>query len=116
MDERLEKALEFASFRHALGLEKKRLQEKLKSDLTIAQNGGIFFIDRNFIVFLNTIDPDSEGESAVVLDDRNVPILIDNLTEFKKFVTETYFRVINQFYLDYESLKKKRSPGSLINL
>lgn len=116
MDDRLSKALEFANFRHALGLEKKRLQEKLKSDLTIAQNGGIFTIDRNFIVFLNTIDPDSEEESAVVLDDRNVPILIDNVTEFKKFVTETYFRIINQFYLDYEGLKKKRNPASLVGL
>jgi hypothetical protein len=115
MDERLEKALEFANFRHTLAIEKKRLQEKLKSDLTIAQNGGIFYIDRNFLGFLNFIN-ESEPESAVVLDDREVPVLIEDFPAFRLEAIQKYFRVINQYYMDYEALKKKRTVKDLVGL
>lgn len=116
MDERLEKALEFANFKHSLALEKKRLQEKLKTDLTIAQNGGIFVIDRNFLGFLNFITDGADSESAVILDDRQVPILIEDIAKFRREVIQKYFRVTNQYYLDFEELKKKRTVKDLVRL
>ena len=116
MDERLAQALDFASFRHSLALEKKRLKEKLKSDLTIAHNGGIFNIDRNFLGFLSFISEDNDSGSAVVLDDRQVPILIDDITKFRTDAVRKYFQLTNQYYLDFEALKKKRTVKDLVNL
>lgn len=116
MDERLDKALEFANFRHSLALEKKQLQEKLKSDLTVAQNGGIFNIDRNFLGFLSFISEDNDGESTVILDDRQVPVLIDDISKFRKMAVQKYFQVTNQYYVDFEALKKKRTVKDLVNL
>jgi hypothetical protein len=115
MDERLKKALEFASYRHTLSLEKKRLKEKLKYDLTIAHNGGIFYITRNFLSFLTLLN-DSEPESVVLLDDREVPILIDNFSEFRNSAIQKYFRVTNQYYLDFEAIRKKRTVKDLVDL
>ena len=51
MDVRLEQALDLSKTRYTLFLEKRRLQEKLKADLTYSVNGGQFYIDRNFIVY-----------------------------------------------------------------
>lgn len=115
MDERLEKALEFANFRHTLAIEKKRLKEKLKVDLTIAHNGGIFYIDRNLIGVLNSLN-ESEPETAVLLDDREVPVLIEDFPSFRTMVIQKYFQVINQYYMDYEALKKKRTVKDLVSL
>ena len=115
MDDRLQQALEFANFRHSLAIEKKRLKEKLKVDLTIAHNGGIFYINRNFIGVLNSLN-EFETETAVLLDDREVPILIEDFAQFRKTVLEKYFQVINQYYLDYEAIKRKRTVKDLVSL
>jgi hypothetical protein len=116
MDERLAKALEFSNLRHTLHLEKRRLQEKLKADLTLSYNGGVFQIDRNFIVFLNLLTPDEDTTSTVVLDDRQDPIYIENLQEFKRKALNVYHRCINQYYVDFEALKKKRSVKAVVDL
>ena len=116
MDERLEKALEFANYRQTLALEKKRLKEKMKAGLTFAQNGGIFFIDRNFLGFLHFISQDEETESAIVLDERQVPILITDLEQFKRIAIQKYFEVTNQYYVDFEALKKKRTVKDIVEL
>lgn len=90
MDERLSKALENSKFRYNLYLERRRLQEKLKSDLTYAINGGKFNIDRNFIVFLNLLTPEEGRMSATILDDNLTPVYIDDLAEFQKDVLDVY--------------------------
>ena len=83
MDERLNRALEFANLRNTQSLEKRRLKEKLKVDLTIGYNGGIFFIDRTLIAFLNAITPEEGLGSSIILDEKMNPVLIDDLIKFK---------------------------------
>lgn len=116
MDSRLKQALEFANLRQTLHLEKVRLKEKLKLDLTIPYNGGIFHIDRNLIVFLNLITPDEDNDPVVVLDDNDNPVIIDDLKRFKEIVTSTYFKAINQYASEIEALKRKRSTQAFIGL
>jgi hypothetical protein len=115
MDQRLEQALEFANYQYTIHLEKKRLQAKLRSELELAYNGGIFTIDKNFIVFLELFNPDDDG-SVTVLDDNLSPIIILNPEEFKKEVQNTYFRAVNQYRVDFETLKKKRSVKDIVGL
>ena len=116
MDPRLEKALEFANFRQTLYLEKVRLQEKLKTELTIGWNGGQFYIDRNLIVFLNLITPEEGTNSVVILDDFHNPIEIDDLIKFKEYAINRYFTLVNQYALDIDALKKKRTVKGIVNL
>ena len=81
----------------------------------VKHNGGIFYITRNFLSFLTLLN-DSEPESVVLLDDREVPILIDNFSEFRNSAIQKYFRVTNQYYLDFEAIRKKRTVKDLVDL
>lgn len=116
MDERLEQALQFSKYRQTLFLEKRRLQEKLSNDLIIIHNGGKFTISRNLIVFLNLIIPDEGTNSVVLLDDNNNPILVEDLAKFRTDISSLYFSVINQYYMDFEDLKKKRTVKAIVDL
>lgn len=115
MDVRLEQALQTSKFRYTLSLEKRRLQEKLKSDLTFSFNGGQFFIDRNFIVFLNLLTPEEGKLSTTILDDNLNPIYVEDIAELQKNVLATYTRIVNQYQVDFEGLRKKRSVEALLS-
>ena len=115
MDDRLEQALEFANFKHTLHIEKKRLQAKLHRDLELAYNGGMFTIDRTFVVFLHLFNPDDDG-SITILDDNLTPIIILNPIEFHHEVNNTYHRAVNRYRIEFELLKKKRSVKAIVNL
>jgi|APGre2960657423_1045063.scaffolds.fasta_scaffold04982_3 hypothetical protein len=116
MDTRLEQALEFSRLRHTQYLERRRLQEKLQSDLTMAKGGGRFHIDRNFISFLNLVSPDEGTASIVLLDDNLVPVVIDDVIAFRKAVMQKYAEVTNQYYLDYEAMRTSRSVKKIVGL
>jgi hypothetical protein len=115
MDLRLEQALDSAKFRYTLHLEKRRLQEKLQADLTYAVNGGQFFIDRNFIVFLNLLTPAEGTLSTTILDDNLNPIHISDITKLQRDVLALYTRVVNQYSSDFENLRKKRTVASVVD-
>lgn len=115
MDERLTKALEFANFQQTLYLEKKRLQDKLEKDLTFGYSGGIFHADRNFIVFLNLLIPEEGQSSVTILDNNYVPIQIDNIQDLQQKTLHTYFTAVNQYSLEFEQLRKKRTVKAIID-
>lgn len=115
MDDRLERALDFAKFQHTLHLEKKRLQAKLRQDLELCYAGGRFTVDRNFIVFLHLFNPDEDG-SITILDDSLTPVVVEDPTAFEKEAYNTYFRAVNRYRTDFELLKKKRSVKAVVDL
>lgn len=114
MDERLTKALEFANFQQTLYLEKKRLQDKLKKDLTFGYNGGIFNADRNFIVFLNLLIPEEGKSSVTILDDNLIPIQINDISDLQQRTLKVYFTAVNQYSLEFENLRKKRTVKAIV--
>lgn len=116
MDERLSQALEFANYRQTLYLEQRRLKEKTKSSLTFAYNGGIFFVDRTLISFLNAVTPEEGTNSIVIFDDSYNPIHIEDLYHFRKEVVSLYCSVANWHYQEIFELKQKRSPKAIIGL
>jgi hypothetical protein len=116
MDVRLEQALDLSKTRYTLFLEKRRLQEKLKADLTYSVNGGQFYIDRNFIVFLNLLTPSEGTVSATILDDNLTPVYIENIQQLQKDVLDLYTQTVNQYQQDFEQLRRNRSPASIVNL
>ena len=116
MDERLTNALEFAKYKQTLYLEKKRLQEKLKAELTFPFNGGIFYADRQFIVYLNIITPEEGKLSTTILDDRLNPIYVEDITALQKKALETYSQAVNQYQIEFANLQKKRSVKAIVDL
>jgi hypothetical protein len=116
MDERLESALKFANLRHTLFLEKQRLQEKFKNDISISYNGGRFYLDRNFIMYVNTITPEEGIGSATILDDKMNPVYIENLTDFRFHISQVYNTAVNSYSNAIEELKKKRSVKTIVDL
>jgi hypothetical protein len=115
MDLRLEKALDSSKLRYTLHLEKRRLQEKLRADLTYSVNGGQFFIDRNFIVFLNLLTPEEGRLSTTILDDNLTPIYIEDIAQLQQDVLATYTRTVNQYQIDFDALRKKRTTAAIVN-
>jgi hypothetical protein len=103
MDDRLIKALEHANYRQALGIERQRLKDKAKAELVIAFNGGLFTVDRTLIGFITTI---KDYGSAVILDDNDYPVEIEDLDAFQAKVVGTYFEVTNRYLTDYNQIKK----------
>jgi hypothetical protein len=113
MDERLAKALEFSKYKQTLYSEKKRLQEKLKSELTFPFNGGIFYADRHLIVFLNLLTPEEGTSATSILDERLTPIYVEDILVLQKKALDTYSKAVNQYQVDFANLQKmSQRPNS----
>jgi hypothetical protein len=116
MDSRLEKALEFSNLRMTQSIERRRLKEKLKTDLTYAHNGGIFVIDRTLLTFLQSLQTKIGHGSSVILDDKLNPVEIKNVSEFADAVWETYFTTTSQYLWDLNNLKQRRKVQDIVEL
>jgi hypothetical protein len=116
MDDRLARALDIANLRYTQSLERQRLKEKIQNELLFAHNGGQFYIDRAFIAFISAIKSSAGTEQIVLLDDRDNPVLIKDLSQFVADVMDQYFTVTNQYLLDLTELRKKRSVESIVGL
>jgi hypothetical protein len=113
MQEQLEKALEFSNYRQTLSIRRKTLKEKINGQLTYGCNGGIFKIDRILLTFVQTLI-DKGRKTLILLDTNDNPILIENLEEFKDEIFDRYFTATNEYYEEYQNLKKSRSVEKLI--
>jgi len=113
MQEQLEKALEFSNYRQTLTIRRKTLKEKIEGQLTYGYNGGIFKINRGLLTFVEILN--SKGrKTAILLDVNDNPILIEDLEGFKDEIFDRYFTSTNEYYEEYQSLKKSRSVEKLI--
>ena len=51
----------------------------------------------------------------VLVDDNDMPVQIENLSEFINAITDNYVQSSNSFLNDYNMLRKKRSVEFIIN-
>jgi hypothetical protein len=114
MDERLEKALQFANFMVTLNNQKRSLREKYQTNCVFYQNGGTFTITKDLITFVKTLVDLNNTTDIVVIDDNELPIRIDNLNEFLSNIVDQYFMATNSYYNEYENLKKNRTIEALV--
>ena len=115
MDERLEKALEFANFMVTLNNQKRSLKEKYRNDCVFYQSGGTFTITKELITFIKTLVDLDNINDIVVIDDNELPIRISDLKQFLEDIVNQYFIASNSYYNDYQILKKNRSVEALVN-
>ena len=116
MDERLKKALEFSNYRQTLAIQRTTLKEKLEARLTYGYAGGIFYIDRSLINFVQMCIDQGRIEGIPIIDMNDNPILIDDLKKFRDEIFDRYFTASFEYMKEYEKIKKSRTVEKLLDL
>lgn len=114
MSTRLNKALEFANYRTTLNNQQAQLKAKTQSLLSYSLNGGTFTIDIPLITFCKQLLDDNETQ-VVLLDIYNNPILVQ-LESFYEEIRSRYFEVTNDYYAEYEKLRKSRKVHRILDI
>jgi len=114
MSAKLSKALEFANYRVTLNNQKEALRAKAHSLLSYSINGGTFTIDRTLISFCRNLI-DEQLVEAILLDDYNNPIKIE-IVEFYEEILSRYSETTNDYYVEYEKIKKARSVNKVVDI
>jgi hypothetical protein len=115
MNDKLSKALDIANYMVTLANEKKIIFEEYKQNLTHFSNGNTFFVSRELINFVKTLI-DLGQTDAVILDDNNIPVDIENLAQFLETLLSVYTMAVNQYQTKYQALKNNRSVESILEL
>jgi hypothetical protein len=113
MDARLQQAIEHANYRQTLAVERQRLKDKAVAELVMAHNGGLFTVGRELISFINSI---KDHKTAVILDDNEYPVDIEDLEEFYNKILVVYFETTNRYLTDYNQVRQKRTAAKLVDL
>jgi hypothetical protein len=116
MQEQLKKALEFSQYKQTLSVQRKVLKEKIEAKLTFGQSGGIFKIDRTLITFVQMLIDQERTHGVILLDQNENPILIDDLEKFRDEILDRYFTSTNEYFEQYQTLKKSRSVEKLLEV
>ena len=115
MQEQLKKALEFSNYKQTLAIQRKILKEKIEAKLTYGFNGGIFKINRELLNFVQLILNDGRVSGVILLDTNENPILVYDLENFKTEIFDRYFTATNEYFEQYQNLKKSRSVEKLLD-
>lgn len=116
MQEQLKSALDFANYQQTFSIQKKTLKERTEAKLTFGHNGGIFFIDRTLLTFVEMLVSKGRTSGVILLDSNQNPILIDQLESFRDDIFSRYFEVTNEYFEQYQKIKKSRSVEKLLDL
>lgn len=114
MSAKLTKALEFANYRVTLNNQHDALKAKAESLLSYSINGGTFTIDRTLITFSKMLI-DSGETDVVLLDIYNNPIMVE-LKPFLEELMSRYYEATNDYYTEYEKLRKARKVHKVLDL
>jgi len=114
MSTRLEKALEFSNYRTSLNNQQAQLRAKTQSLLSYSVNGGTFTIDTTLINFCKFL-LDSNKETAILLDVYDNPVQVE-VKPFYEEILSRYFEVTNDYYAEYEKLRKARKVHKVLDL
>ena len=115
MDQQLKAALDFSNYQQTFSIQKKVLKERISAKLTYGFNGGLFRIDRTLLTFVDMLCTKGRTSGVVLLDANENPVLVDNLETFREELFQRYFEVTNEYFDQYQKIKKSRSVEKLIS-
>jgi hypothetical protein len=96
--------LSYRNTMRTFNLNKKVMQDKTSSALIHHENGGSFDITQELIGFLNYAVQQNKT-TIVILDRNNLPIKINDIPKLLETISDRYFEVVNDFYIQYEQLR-----------
>jgi hypothetical protein len=97
------KLIKDAKARFSHNSAKAYLQEKYKSKLVIAEQGGLWNADAQTIGFLNSFS----DETLVVIDTFDNPVKVDR-SKLLESLTKTYNNVMTEWNSEWKELERKR--------
>jgi hypothetical protein len=115
MQEQFKNALEFANYQQTFSIQRKTLKEKIEAKLTYGFNNGLFRINQNLLTFVEILCTKGRTAGVVILDVNENPVLIDDLEKFKDEIFSRYFETTNEYFEQYQILKKSRSVEKLLD-
>ena len=114
MDERLEKALEFANYRTTLSNQKRNIRTRMQVLQTVHHNAGSFVADERTISFVDAL-LNSKRKEAVIVDTKENPIEIEDLSEFKEKLLSAYTEASNEYKIQMDKIKKARDIKKIMD-
>jgi hypothetical protein len=115
MDDKLKEALEFSNYRLTLNNQKQNLIQRMNTQLTIGYANAMFTTSLELINFVQHL-VDKKIEQFVFVDNNGNPILVTTLEDFHTKLFSAYAEALNEFYNDYEKIKKQRTTKGLVGL
>ena len=115
MDSRLEQALDISNHMITLNNQRRIIHEQFLENSIHYLNGGKFSVNRELINFCHTLMQNSQSQ-AVLIDDNNIPISIDNLEEFLTDLLDIYFKASYEYLDKYNEIKASRKVEGLVDL
>jgi len=115
MDDKLKEALEFSNYRLTLNNQKQNLIQRMNVQLTIGYSNAMFTVTLDLLNFVQQLI-DKKIEQFVFIDSNQNPVLITRLEDFHSKLFSAYAEALNEFYNDYEKIKKQRSTKGLVGL
>lgn len=113
IDQRLNDAISTANYRVTLTNQKNNIVLKLQRSLTYSIGGGTFTINRELISFIAAL-LSQDAFSAVLLDNNNNPVDIEDLKEFMNHILNIYHEASFTYMAEYRELSKARTVKTLI--
>lgn len=114
MDDRLERALEFANYRATVENQKANIYRRFQTMSIMHYANGQFLSDQTTISFVSTLI-DQGMTRSIIIDCKNRPVHVDNLNEFLDDLIENYKRAANEYSNEMQKLNKARSIKKALN-
>lgn len=114
MDERLEKALEFANYRTTLANQKRNIRTRMQVLQTVHYNAGSFVADERTISFVDAL-MNSSKDSAILMDTKDNPVEITDLADFKEKLISAYNEASNEYKIQMDKIKRARNIKKIMD-
>lgn len=114
MDERLERALDFANYRMTLGNQRRNVRTRMHILQTVHYKSGTFIADASTIGLINALIQNNKT-SAVVVDTRDNPVEIEDLKDFQDVLVSAYTESSNEYKIQIEKINKARNIKKLMD-
>ena len=113
-DKDLIKAYNFGNYSRTIKNQIDLIKLKMKKKLQFSIHGGSFELTSDFIVYVKSY-ADQGVYRAIFLDQFENPVQVDNVEEFYDKVHSIRRNVLNEFYEEFEKLRKTRNLTDMLD-
>lgn len=107
-----EKLEKLANTKFELKAAKATMLEKLDGQLTFAYAGGLFKSTPELLALLDAYEKQNYT-TVVIMDEYQNPIMISEVELFTQMVAQNLQAALNEYFVEYERLKKVRKGENL---
>lgn len=115
MDDKLNKALEFANHIYTLENQKNIIQEQFLQSLAVYENNSKISLNQQLISYLYSL-VQSGYTQAVILDDFDMPVKLNNLVVFYENSARKYQEALTQYEKEYAKLLTEKNIRNMAGL